>query len=304
MSQNIITAKQHKRLHTTLTADIERFRCLGKTTETQDGPLTFIDRGSNILGVAHLDYVMTTSPRYSKRLGRVYCPQLDDRLGVWVLLSLLPTLGCPTFDVLLTDNEERGLSTAKHFEPPKDRQYSYIFEFDRAGTDVVLYEYEDADMLSLCELFGWEVGLGSFSDISYLEHLGCKGFNIGTGYYKQHTLRCYANLEETLAQAKRFVRFAKQLGDERLPHIQRPKTFGYWPKSSQSWGSNWRSLPSVYRTDLHCDDCGSLLDVDWFYCPFCGEPVDDTERYQAMDNQTRSALDEYDESDSWFRRDD
>ena len=124
-----------------LTMPIDAFRSLGTVTETKDGPLIYIDRGSPILGVAHLDTVANGNLPKPKWLNGpdgfpiVNSIALDDRLGAWVLLDLLPSLGL-TFDVILCDSEERGRSTAESFQPT--REYNWGFEFDRAGTDTVL----------------------------------------------------------------------------------------------------------------------------------------------------------------------
>src|SRR5687767_14937641 len=112
---------------------IEAFASLGESYTTKDGPLTYIDRGGSVLAVAHLDWVMRRKPMLSKQ-GIIQCPQLDDRLGVWVILDVLPAIGVQV-DVLLTDSEEVGASTAGYFIPKKD--YNWVFSFDRAGMDVV-----------------------------------------------------------------------------------------------------------------------------------------------------------------------
>jgi hypothetical protein len=81
--------------------------------------LWYTDNGSNILGVAHLDYVPQTTHFGSVRIvpghySIVYSGQLDDRLGVYTLLDLLPQCGLD-FDILLTTDEERCMSTAQDF---------------------------------------------------------------------------------------------------------------------------------------------------------------------------------------------
>ena len=78
-----------------------------------------IDRGESVLGVAHLDHVQQAKhfrvePREEDLV--VYNPRLDNRLGVYLLLDLLPELGLG-FDVLLTMDEEIGESTASKFAP-------------------------------------------------------------------------------------------------------------------------------------------------------------------------------------------
>jgi hypothetical protein len=184
-------------LHKRLTDDIQDFTFLGNTRFTQHGPMIHIDRGSKILAVAHLDWVLWDHPTYYNQY--VCCPQLDDRLGAWVILDLLPSWGLE-YDVLLCDSEEVGNSTAQYFKTEKE--YNWMFEFDRSGTETVMYQYEQPRYTKILRDFQFDVGIGSFSDIAYLDELGCAGFNFGTGYYHEHTYRCFADLTDTIGMAR------------------------------------------------------------------------------------------------------
>ncbi len=276
-------------------ASMDSFRKLGTTVdETAHGPLIHLDRGSSILGVAHLDTVGFTKPTWTTE-NRVSCMQLDDRLGAWVLMRLLPALGCPEFDILFTDSEESGQSTADTFKP--DREYNWVFEFDRAGTGCVLYEYEDKETRALIEGCGWDVQAGAFSDICSLSHLKVKAFNFGTGYHSQHTTRCYAEIPETLASAERFVDFAKAYGGMAMPHTPQPKTYfgfgSYGRHNSSGSYSRYNDSSGLDAYDGHgdaftrgvkedrveevrdlwqpwCSNCFEDLDTSWKFCPACG----------------------------------
>ena len=116
----------------------------GVNTPKKDEWFIFIDNGADTLAVGHLDYV-----KYHKAVmeeGILKCGQLDDRLGVWIILELLPAMGIQS-DILLTTNEEKGLSTAGLFDlsvvGKQDHQYNWMYEFDRRGKEVVMYKYED-----------------------------------------------------------------------------------------------------------------------------------------------------------------
>lgn len=199
------------------------FAEFGDVTHTKDGAMIFADNGASMLGVAHLDYVGWSKPRFKG--GIVYCPQLDDRLGAWVLLDVLPKLGIK-FDLLLTDSEELGRSTAQYFDAP--REYNWIFEFDRAGIDAVMYEYETPEYCDMLASVGYEIGDGSFTDICSLTHLGCAGFNFGTGYHQQHTDECYAALDETKLSVDRFAKLYHKYSDTFLPSfVEDDKYDGY-----------------------------------------------------------------------------
>lgn len=208
--------------------------------EVRSGPHgqhIFFDRGKDILAVAHTDYVMWGRPHFYKNDQDgvcIQCPQLDDRLGCWVLLDVLPILmgGEAQYDLLLTDGEESGRTTAKDFTAP--RQYKWGFEFDRRGIGAVLYKYDNVpafkDALKAAD---FDIQFGSFSDICALESVGRCFVNIGTGYYSEHTSACRARIRDTISQAAKFADFW-----ELNKNIEYPWTkpvYNYqWPSHYQS----------------------------------------------------------------------
>lgn len=262
---------------------IEDFSGLGHTIKTRSGPLTHIDRGGDVLCVAHLDWVRFHKPSFSRRGNTIYCGQLDDRLGAWVALDLLPALGVTT-DILLTDSEEVGDSTAQFFDPPKE--YNWIAQFDRAGTDLVMYEYDCKSNRELLKQYGYKIGIGSFTDICWLNHLGVSGFNIGVGYYKQHTDKCHAILHETVTNARRFAEFWRDHKDTRIeaPPAAKESRHGYSFRSYPSgsgWGgyngydSKWANDPAYDGYDLEFsriddEDSDTPKMFDDTFCPACG----------------------------------
>jgi hypothetical protein len=172
-------------------------RTYGLTTHTvpQRKPADrylFQDNGASVLFVAHLDVVgpdRRTTFADTPAGPVVFSRALDDRLGAYIGLHVLPSLGIDV-DVLLTTGEETGQSTAAFFDPP--REYDWMVSFDRGHRDVVMYDYETPALASLVEDCGMDVGKGSFSDICYLDHLGVSGFNWDAGYSLEHTKRCHA----------------------------------------------------------------------------------------------------------------
>jgi len=207
---------------------VDAFASYGESAPTPEGNYVFSDRGERVLGVAHLDTVLPCT-HFARDGDRVYCPALDDRLGVYLLSDLLPLLGVK-FDLLLTDGEERGCSTARWFVPP--RRYNWMFSFDRADTDVVMYQYDSPANRRLLQRAGFRVGNGSYSDIADLWFLGCAGFNVGCGYHCQHRTDCHADLDETQEMVGRFVRFWQRCRNTALPHrageraSPRPRSWG------------------------------------------------------------------------------
>lgn len=198
----------------------EYFYQFGEVYNNKYRPYIYQRNKSKILAVAHIDTYgdldqSINTNNFVVHDFIVHSPQLDDRLGVYMLLKLLPTLGIKT-DVLLTDQEEEGKSTAELFV--KKQNYNWICEFDRAGTGVVMYQYDDYKTRELIEQYDFEVEKGSNSDISYLESLGIKAFNFGIGYHHQHTNECYANLNETKFTIERFIKFYNENKKNKLVH--------------------------------------------------------------------------------------
>jgi hypothetical protein len=178
------------------------------------------DNGSDILAVAHLDTVGLHKERTARFVQTeggpvIFSRALDDRLGAYTILELLPVMGI-NVDILLTVGEEQGCSTAAFFEPQKE--YNWGIEFDRGGTDVVTYQYEDKNTTALVQAVGPRVGVGAFSDISYLEHLEIKCFNWGVGYRDYHGPRAHAYLEDYWSMIAAYTGFHEANADTYLPH--------------------------------------------------------------------------------------
>jgi len=201
----------------------DEYRQYGKVLDTPAGPLIYADQGSTVLGICHLDTVYPVQETdhfavYRDEEGRacgVGSPHLDDRLGAYVLLDLLPALGI-TLDVLLTTGEECGNSTAEWFDAAEGR-YHWLVEFDRRGTDAVTYGLESSDWLNALQDAGYQVGRGSYSDLVSLAHLGVCGVNIGVGYHCEHTRYCHADLYDLRSQVRKFVTFFRRHQGTRFP---------------------------------------------------------------------------------------
>jgi hypothetical protein len=224
----------------------------------------FRDNGARVLAVAHLDTVVPgnrRAPRFraTKNGPRITSGALDDRLGAYVILHLLPALGV-TCDWLLTVGEESGQSTAEFFKADKD--YDWIIEFDRGGTDVVMYQYEDRASQQAVEASGATVGNGSYSDIAYLEHLSVKAFNWGVGYRGDyHSEKGYAYLNDTFAMVAKYLRFHAQNAGTAMPHSY---TDSY--RDSYSYGGydcpQCLSIRSVDACTFICDVCHTCYDCE------------------------------------------
>lgn len=212
------------------------------TTTTKTGErYIYIDNDAPILAVAHLDTFVDTRNKFNfnqySRNGMdiVKCPALDDRLGVYIITHLLPkVLGEGWADILLTEGEESGKSTAQVFDPPEGKEWNWIVEFDRKGSnlpmtktatsgtgDVVLYAYSDTNTIDLLKKYGIAVGHGSLSDITYMQDLGVKAFNFAVGYREYHSTSAYFLPQEMEHVLRKFVDFYNEQKDEKIPHTKR-----------------------------------------------------------------------------------
>jgi len=221
---------------------------------TENNGSLFLDNKSPILAVAHLDCVH----------GRFACaetislpdetlffhPRLDDRLGVYTILHLLPQMGI-NVDILFTFDEESACSTGGQFDAPK--KYHWLVEFDRRGSDVVMYEYlHDQPLTSDLKTVGWTPGHGLYSDISDMEHLGVGAFNVGTGYHREHTDSCFFSVRELTAQLGKFFQFWKRFKDKSYVHVPTPKTrSGYESYARGAW---WN-----FKNQGGENECSTLL---------------------------------------------
>lgn len=238
-------------------------------TDSKGGFYTHIDNGSNVLGVAHLDTVFdhVKTPFYVKRKPfRVYSPKLDDRLGVYLILRVLPLYDI-NVDVLLTTNEETMNSTAQDFILPNGKKYNWVFSFDRRGTDAVMYQYQDNASIDLLEYYGFTVDTGSYSDIADLERLEVKGFNFGAGYYKEHSLNCHSVWYETVRNVEKFKRFYDDNKDVHMYH-QYDKSYDLYNRLYSKYGYDNVPYASTFYDSL------SVTDYAVNFCSYCGGNIE------------------------------
>jgi hypothetical protein len=230
------------------------------------------DNGADVLAVAHLDtvgmYWERTANFVETESGLVvFSRALDDRLGAYIILELLPALDI-TCDWLLTVGEESGRSTASFFE--SDKEYHRMIEFDRGGTDVVAYQYDCEEQRRLVRMVGARMEEGIFSDICYLEHLGIKGLNWGVGYRDYHGPRAHAYLEDTFEMVEKYVDFHELNEGEAMPHQRDTRTHWRYSGYYGAWGG-WdedhhaieaREAEVVELPNRDCDNLFGLHDHD------------------------------------------
>jgi hypothetical protein len=217
--------------------------------DTIGGRYWFKDNGkdSKVLAVAHLDsrrpFIHFAVP-HLRMDTLIYCPTLDDRLGAYVILDYLPKMKIK-YDILLTEGEEVGNSTAQFFKPPTEKEYNWIFMFDRAGTDVAMYDYKDDFTTKLLKEYDLEATYGQYSCIAELEELGVKGFNFGAGYHNNHSDWAFASKIELMENIKKFVSFYLDQYKLTMRHI--PKYLSYL---SEYDNAPWTSDDEKSKADL------------------------------------------------------
>jgi hypothetical protein len=243
------------------TADIfAHFGSIGKG----DKEHTFIDNGADVLAVAHLDTVQRLSGLKYRKGNKIWAHGLDDRLGAFTIFHLLPY----KIDILLTNYEEDGASTAQYFEFPEGKEYRYCMQFDRSGNDVVTYNRDSLDFLSDLVSLGAEIGTGSFTDLCYLNTDACC-VNFGTAYYDAHGKKSWADLDD-LAD---MVRLSTELFHLGKSYKQDSPTRAKKAWKSQYRGFGFHDNPMVDDTDHFTvsSDYSPIWDNIAFFCCMCGE---------------------------------
>jgi hypothetical protein len=206
----------------------------GSWTDVDSSRFNFIDNGGDILIVAHTDSVVgRTWLKADKHV--IASPALDNRIGVWLALCELPRHGIKA-DVLLTEGEETGQSTAWYFRTTK--KYNWIAEFDRMGFDCALYQFSSRETQDMAASAGYTPVRGSFTDICSLEHLGVKAFNFGVCYRDYHSDRAHIFTAELEVAIEMFLYFHEMYAGMVLPHNPAPKGGGKWNAGISSRGWN------------------------------------------------------------------
>lgn len=186
-----------------------------------------------VLAIAHIDTAIHDKRilgqfMYSKEKQMVVCSTLDDRLGIWALTQKLPKfIGHRGYDILLTTGEETGKSSAKDFSVEAEK-YNWIFELDRRGCDAVTYGFTDKRWITALEDYGWDMGWGSFTDISMLEQGTVSAVNFGIGYNNAHSENCFAFMEQVITQLIRVAAFYRMYDGTRFKHSYKLPVMSKW----------------------------------------------------------------------------
>lgn len=203
----------------------------------------FFNNGGDVLLIAHIDTVLPAKLKWVTK--RTYLAQgLDDRLGCAIGYYLQQFMNV---DLLICDYEESARSSAMYHSL---KNYNFIIELDRGGTDFVTYDLADDDFIKdFRNVTGCMLGWGSFSDICWLNtESGC--INVGIGYYKAHSQDSYARKRDVQKQIGRIIDFINECGNNKYGQ-------GY-PYDNLSVGhTNYYTecYQCTYQNTIDCQDC-------------------------------------------------
>jgi hypothetical protein len=257
MYRHFDVKKLRNRCRQNISEIFDDVRALGGEVVGEPGnQYAYKNNGASVLAVAHCDFVASVKRQFGVlRMGgstTIFSPQLDDRLGVYAILDVLPLLNIPV-DILLTEGEETGRSTAQHFKTEK--KYKWMVEFDRRGDDAVVYGYGSKEWEEILRTDFPRVGHGSFSDICKLTHLGCRGVNVGIGYQGEHSNTCSMNLKMFLSQMVCFRNFWQKHHKTRFDFTE-PVRREYGSAYGSGYGSAYGGYVSGYDPDIYDPDIG------------------------------------------------
>jgi len=228
---------------------------------TIEGDRSFwhIKQGGTVCLMAHVDTVKTpTIPRHYN--GTIWAKGLDDRLGIYMAMRLYSERD--DVDVIITDDEEIGMSTAEMLTKKDLAQYNSIIELDRAGNDFVHYGCADTDLINAYTVYA-EEGIGAFSDIDYIEDYArqCGCINVGIGYENAHGDDSFVEIKDLAKSWKNINSFLDVYHNVKFAKADKTKYdygYGYGHAGDYtSWGHVNEVVPYKKKDEYdYCDYCG------------------------------------------------
>lgn len=255
--------------------------------------------------VAHMDTVFPNPPKelyYDQKKNVMWSPigaGFDDRAGIYAIIRLLKKGYKPSI-ILTTDEERGGLGADKlvtdKAEAPTDLKY--LIELDRCGAkDCVFYDCNNPEFDTYIESFGFEMALGTFSDIGIIcPAWGIAGVNLSIGYECEHStsehlfvhdmLATIAKVEQMLKDADNIEAFEYIPFENYVYSYQWDPSYGISKEEWDSWMNRTQQCAYCHYEDVEfnmipvklkdygtiflCPECAASHDfVHW--CPSCGE---------------------------------
>ena len=181
----------------------------------------------------------------------------DDRCGIYMVLKTIDEVNC---SVVFTEDEEVGCVGAGKFAQSghKPANLNYIIEYDRKGKDdAVFYSCDNPEFTKfICdEEIGFKEETGSCSDISRIAPaLGVAAVNLSSGYYSQHTLHEYINVQQMENNIQRGLQL-----------IRKPcEKFDYIEKVYKYSGYKYSGTGSGYKSYGKYDDYDDYCGYNWY----------------------------------------
>jgi len=219
----------------------------------------YVDNGSPILLVAHVDTVQTPRLNQDQCTGAGF----DDRLGVCLAHKLVKEYPA-IFDLLLTDFEESGGSTAAFFNPT--HEYNLVVELDREGGDYVDYGLASDELHDLLASYGFTKGRGSYTDICSMPQVECCKINVGIGTFNSHGKKSGYDKAVADLQIARLLSFIRDHHDTRFIGAHDLDDTGYLLIDGVAYYDDW--CPGLSE----CRTCGDYVATEQLYdreCPDC-----------------------------------
>jgi len=128
---------------------------------------------------------------------------IDNRLGMNLGINISKQFNF--IDILITDGEEMGMSSARFIPKKVLEKYNWCFSIDRMGKYPVTYQHNNKQAFeSLINIFG-SIAQGTFSDISEIKDIFC--VNFPAGHKSDHQELNYAKMDDIEECFEKIVRF-------------------------------------------------------------------------------------------------
>ena len=251
-----------------------------KKATTKDGKYIYLKGEAPILLVAHLDTVHQEIVKQiciSEDGNILMSPQGiggDDRCGVYALLKIWETCKIKPH-LLFTCDEEIGGVGARAFAKDYDKNKSLqvdlqnikcMVEIDRKGNnDAVYYECGNKEFEAYITSKGFKTEIGTYSDIVDLSPvLQVASVNLSSGYYNQHTLHEYINIQELENVIERVIdivndtvyedfpkyEFVEVLYTNKFNHYKSYNSYNDWYGNGISTDDLWDGYEDLYEIEV------------------------------------------------------
>jgi hypothetical protein len=158
-----------------------------------------------------------------------------------------------------------------------------VVELDREGEDYVDYDLASPELHSALKANGFKLGIGSFSDIYFMDQVKCNKINLGLGTKSSHSTHSRFDMGIFDRQRKRLLDFAEMYQDVSWPEVA-DKGWGFFRDDCCDLCLEPtpfdRLIYDRRRDCLLCPSCaatpgdemGAASDIKWLECESCGDP--------------------------------